>query len=98
MMAQQIPKMFSRRFCQQVSPFRKLSKSMPRTFSAPISKAPARRTYASTGESGPNPTPGQNPFKIWPFVAIVLAGSGAYVLMVNQRKGTFAIAFQTFPL
>ena len=71
---------------------------MPRTFSAPISKAPARRTYASTGESGPNPTPGQNPFKIWPFVAIVLAGSGAYVLMVNQRKGTFAIAFQTFPL
>ncbi|KAG9241644.1 adenylate kinase-domain-containing protein [Calycina marina] len=84
-MAQQIPRFISRRFRQQASLFCRFSAPVPRPF-APPPKVPAlRRTYASTGESGPNPNPGQNPFKIWPFVAIFAAGTGAYVLMVNQR-------------
>ncbi|KAL3423914.1 uridylate kinase [Phlyctema vagabunda] len=44
-----------------------------------------RRGYAATGEKGPRPVPGQSPFKVWPFIAIFLAGTGSYVLMVNQR-------------
>jgi len=82
-MAHPLPRFFSRRFCQRSSPFSKASNSFPRRFQA--NSAP-RRSYA-TGESGPNPRPGQSPFKIWPFVAITVAGSGAYILMVRSRVG-----------
>ena len=85
-MAQPLPRFLSRRLCQ--STFLKQQTPIPRTFRLQFPKATARRTYA-TGESGPNPRPGQNPFKVWPFIAITLAGSGAYVLMVKSRAGTF---------
>lgn len=48
---------------------------------------PAGRRFAS-GESGPNPKPGQNPFKVWPFVAITLLGTGSYILMARSRDGS----------
>jgi hypothetical protein len=82
-MAQPLPRFLSRRFCQQSSLFTRASN----TFRSPIRNSPARRSYA-TGESGPNPRPGQSPFKVWPFVAITVAGSGAYILMVRSRTGT----------
>ena len=92
-MAHPLPRIFLRRFYQQSSPSARASNLFPRRFQ--VNSAP-RRSYA-TGESGPNPRPGQNPFKIWPFVAITVAGSGAYILMVRSRTGTrhgfFAIAF-----
>ena len=50
-------------------------------------RTPAARRFAS-GESGPNPRPGQSPFKVWPFVAITLVGTGAYVLMAKSRDGS----------
>lgn len=37
--------------------------------------------------SGPNPTPGRNPLKIWPFIAIALLGTYTYTLMVKSRTG-----------
>ncbi|PMD39823.1 UMP-CMP kinase [Hyaloscypha variabilis F] len=80
-MAHPLPRFFARRFCQQSSPFPRASNSFPRRFQANPSP---RRNYA-TGESGPNPRPGQSPFKIWPFVAITVVGSGAYILMVRSR-------------
>jgi len=46
-------------------------------------RLPHRRAYAT----GPNPRPGQSPFKVWPFIAITLAGTGAYVLVVQNRAG-----------
>jgi hypothetical protein len=85
-MAHPIPRLLSRRLCQPSSFLLKHQSPIPRTFRPQLPKSPARRTYA-TGESGPNPKPGQNPFKIWPFIAITLAGSGAYVLMVRSRAG-----------
>lgn len=54
---------------------------------------PSQRTYA-TG-SGPKTKPGQSPFKVWPFVAITLAGTGAYVLMVRSRAGMSIVSFIT---
>lgn len=87
-MAQHMPKMFSRRICRQLSPFQILSNPVSRTFRASIRNSPAQRSYA-TGESGPNPKPGQSPFKVWPFVAITVAGSAAYMLMVKSRTGTY---------
>ncbi|KFY85538.1 hypothetical protein V500_08309 [Pseudogymnoascus sp. VKM F-4518 (FW-2643)] len=51
-------------------------------------RAPAARRFAS-GESGPNPNPGQNPFKVWPFVAITLLGTGSYILMARSRDGSY---------
>jgi hypothetical protein len=86
-MAHQIPRLFTRRACQPYS-FQTFSNTFPRAVRAPIRNAPARRSYA-TGESGPKPKPGQSPFKIWPFIAITLAGSGAYMLMVKSRNGMF---------
>ncbi|KAH8792712.1 adenylate kinase-domain-containing protein [Hyaloscypha finlandica] len=80
-MAHPLPRIFSRRIYQQSSPSARASNLFPRRFQ--VNSAP-RRSYA-TGESGPNPRPGQNPFKIWPFVAITVAGSGAYILMVRSR-------------
>lgn len=96
-MACQIPKFFSRRVCQPSSPFQKLSSQAPRSLRASIRNSPARRNYA-TGESGPKPKPGQSPFKIWPFVAITLVGSGAYMLMVKNRTGTWKLCHLTAPL
>jgi hypothetical protein len=83
-MAHPLPRIFSRRIYQQSSPSARASNLFTRRFQ--VNSAP-RRSYA-TGESGPNPRPGQNPFKIWPFVAITVAGSGAYILMVRSRTGT----------
>ena len=86
-MAHAGPRLLPRRVCQPSSIFQKTSNSLfTRNFRDPTYKCLARRSYA-TGESGPNPKPGQNPFKIWPFIAITLAGSGAYVLMVKSRAG-----------
>ncbi len=82
-MAQPFLKVSSRRFCQQSTPFFRASNPIPRNFRG----SPFRRNFA-TGEKGPNPIPGKSPFKIWPFVAITLVGSGAYILMVNSRAGT----------
>ncbi|KAH6666644.1 adenylate kinase-domain-containing protein [Halenospora varia] len=79
-MAHPMPRLFSRRVCQQFTPFAKPSRNLRRQFQSRGGK----RSYA-TGEKGPNPTPGQSPFKIWPFVAITLMGSGAYALMVRSR-------------
>jgi hypothetical protein len=84
MMAHPLPRLLSGRLWQS-SPVPKASRPILRGFRAPHN-SPARRTYA-TGESGPNPKPGQSPFKVWPFIAITLAGSGAYILMVKTRSG-----------
>lgn len=88
-MAHSLPRLFTRRVCQSspASPFLQSAKAF-RAPAAPFRTSIARRTYA-TGESGPNPTPGQSPFKIWPFLAITAVGSVAYVLMVQQRAGAF---------
>src|SRR5579862_3126615 len=46
--------------------------------------AAVRRPYST----GPNPTPGRSPLRVWPFVLITLSGSVAYVLLVKSRAGT----------
>ena len=46
-------------------------------------REPPYRSYAS----GHNPTPGRSPFRVWPFVFITLAGSGAYVYILQSRAG-----------
>ncbi|KFY51413.1 hypothetical protein V497_09136, partial [Pseudogymnoascus sp. VKM F-4516 (FW-969)] len=56
----------------------------------------AARRFAS-GESGPNPKPGQSPFKIWPFVAITLLGTGSYILMARSRDGSYMTPDITSP-
>lgn len=94
-MAHQLPRLASRRLCQVSTPFPRPSNSLPRTFRASKRNFQARRSYA-TGESGPNPTPGKSPFKIWPFVAITLGGSGLYALMVKSRAGMKQLAVLTF--
>jgi hypothetical protein len=81
-------RLFARRFCAQFAPLSKPSSPILRNLRSPAS----RRTYA-TGEKGPNPKPGQSPFKVWPFIAITLAGSGAYVLMVRSRAGMYYFPF-----
>ena len=86
-MVHPLPRILSRRLCQLSSPTVRVSPSLPRSFQSQFRNSAARRGYA-TGESGPNPRPGQSPFKIWPFIAITLAGSGAYALMVRSRVGT----------
>ncbi|KAG0650951.1 Uridylate kinase [Hyphodiscus hymeniophilus] len=87
----------SRRVCQPQYSFLKEQSSIPRAFHPQFPKTPARRTYA-TGESGPNPKPGQSPFKVWPFIAITLAGSGAYALMVNSRTEQIAAPKKDVPV
>lgn len=58
----------------------------------PLFRAPAARRFAS-GESGPNPKPGQSPFKVWPFVAITLLGTGSYILMARSRDGSCMLPY-----
>ncbi|PQE27100.1 uridylate kinase protein [Rutstroemia sp. NJR-2017a WRK4] len=73
-MAHPLPRSFARHiFRTSARPFQTLPKSR--------FAGSARRGYA-TGN------PSQSPFKVWPFVAITLAGSGAYALMVRSRVGT----------
>ncbi len=94
-MAHPVSRLFSRRFCQLSTPFPRVSNSLPRGFRAPIRNSPARRKYARpSGEKGPNPIPGQSPFKLWPFIAITLAGSATYVLMVRSRIGMNPFSIQ----
>jgi len=85
-MAHPLPRFLSRRLWQQSSAFSWSSNPLRENFQVQIRNSITRRSYA-TGESGPNPRPGQSPFKIWPFIAIAVAGSGAYVLMVRSRLG-----------
>ncbi|RAL63073.1 hypothetical protein DID88_004158 [Monilinia fructigena] len=76
-MAQPLP-LFSRRLFQNTSRLQHLSRA--RGHGSPF--ANSSRGYANTG--GPR----NSPLKVWPFVAITLAGSGAYALMVRSRAGT----------
>ncbi|CZR50834.1 probable uridine-monophosphate kinase (UMP-CMP kinase) [Phialocephala subalpina] len=78
-MATTLPRFLSRRLCHS-SPLPRFSQSIPRNSPSPFHSS-ARRSYSS----GFKDTPGRSPFKIWPFVAITLAGSGAYALMVKSR-------------
>lgn len=58
---------------------------------SPLSRTtpPHRRPHAHrTYTNGPNPTPGQSPFRVWPFILITLAGTASYALMVRSRSGT----------
>ncbi|TVY49096.1 Uridylate kinase [Lachnellula occidentalis] len=80
-MALPLSRLLSRRMCQQLTPFQKTPGSISRTLRAPLQKPAGRRAYGT----GPNPHPGQNPFKIWPFIAITLLGTGSYILMVRSR-------------
>ncbi|TQS39228.1 hypothetical protein Golomagni_00250 [Golovinomyces magnicellulatus] len=68
---------FRTHYLQNLSLFLKI----PHTSFPTIPCASVRRSYGS----GPNPNPGQNPFKLWPFALITLVGSGAYAFMVNSR-------------
>ncbi|TVY30423.1 Uridylate kinase [Lachnellula hyalina] len=80
-MAHPLSRLLSRRMCQQWTPFQKTPGSVSRALRSPIQKPAGRRAYAT----GPNPNPGQNPLKIWPFIAITLLGTGSYILMVRSR-------------
>jgi hypothetical protein len=93
-MAHPLPRFLSRRLRQQSSAFSWSSNPLRENFQVQIRNSITRRSYA-TGESGPNPRPGQSPFKIWPFIAIAVAGSGAYVLMVRSRLGMDQSLFST---
>jgi hypothetical protein len=87
-MARPLLRLFSQRIVSPSSNlFPQLSSSC-RPVSKVASKTPfyGRRGYA-TGESGPNPRPGQSTIRVWPFVAITLAGTGAYIMMVKSRAG-----------
>lgn len=86
-MAHPLSRLLSRRVCQQRTPFPKTPSFASRNLQASAQKPLGRRSYA-TGESGPNPKSGKSPLKVWPFIAIALAGSGAYVLMVRSRAST----------
>ncbi len=44
------------------------------------------RRHYSNGPNPPGGGGGGDRVKFWPFLAIIALGSGAYVLMVNQRK------------
>ncbi|KAI9832378.1 MAG: bifunctional uridylate/adenylate kinase [Sarea resinae] len=59
-------------------------RSTPTASSSPFQRH-AQHSFRRAYATGPNPTPGQSPLKVWPFVAITLAGGGAYVLLVNSR-------------
>ncbi|CZS94699.1 hypothetical protein WAI453_013369 [Rhynchosporium graminicola] len=79
-MAHPLPRLFTRRFCQASSFPRSLNSTSRTSFRSSIrNPTPAtRRGYASGN-------PNSSPLKIWPFVGIVVAGSGAYALMVRSR-------------
>ncbi|RDW78192.1 uridylate kinase [Coleophoma crateriformis] len=79
------PRFLARRLFQQTSPLQSLASHAGRPIRASILRSQARRSYAASGEKGPRPIPGQSPFKIWPFLAIILAGSGSYMLLVKSR-------------
>ncbi|RFU35175.1 hypothetical protein B7463_g1123, partial [Scytalidium lignicola] len=79
--------MFSRRLCQQFSALQRASYPVKGSFRASIPKEPARRCYATGGQG---PTPNKSPMKVWPFLALTLAGSGLYMLMVRSRENMVA--------
>ncbi|KAI1003775.1 hypothetical protein K3495_g4433 [Podosphaera aphanis] len=73
--------------CQRIAPSALLSSRAlrkPHASHSVIRSAPAYRSYGR----GSNPTPGQSPFKVWPFIAVTLLGTGAYIMMVNSRVDT----------
>jgi hypothetical protein len=83
-MARSLLRLFSQRLASSAcKPNSRLPSSHHHLFSPSSRSRLHRRTYAT----GPNPRPGQSPFKVWPFIAITLAGTGAYVLMVRNRAG-----------
>ncbi|KAI9674487.1 MAG: hypothetical protein M1817_001825 [Caeruleum heppii] len=69
---------------QSLLNLRSVTTHIPRQSTSPLS-IHRRSASSSSGISGPNPKPGENPFKVWPFVAIFAAGSGTYVYMVKSR-------------
>merc|ERR1711939_1239702 len=80
-MAHALPRLFSRRFCQPAALPRSLNSTSRTSFRTSIRNSPSpasRRGYASGN-------PNSSPLKVWPFVGIALAGSGAYALMVKSR-------------
>ena len=62
------------------APFVPKSRTTLRPTNPSLSAFPPHRTVAG----GPQKT---QPFKIWPFVAILALGSGTYVYMVRSRVG-----------
>ncbi|OBT61598.1 hypothetical protein VE03_08932 [Pseudogymnoascus sp. 23342-1-I1] len=82
----------SRLFAQRLGGAR----ALPAPTARPLFRSVAQRRFAS-GESGPNPNPGQNPFKVWPFVAITLLGTGSYILMARSRDGSYMTPDITTP-
>ncbi|KAH7364483.1 adenylate kinase-domain-containing protein [Rhexocercosporidium sp. MPI-PUGE-AT-0058] len=79
-MAHPLPRLFSRRFCQPSALPRSLN-STPRTSFRSALRNPSQTTRRGYASGNPN----SSPLKVWPFVGIVLAGSGAYALMVRSR-------------
>lgn len=77
----------SRPMCRLFTPRLGASARLSQTPRTLFRNPAAGRRFAS-GESGPNPKPGQNPFKVWPFVAITLLGTGSYILMARSRDGS----------
>ena len=63
---------------QQQSPLRP---SLSKTNSPPPPPKSAFRTYVSGAPRGP----ATHPLKVWPFVLILLAGTGSYMFMVKSR-------------
>lgn len=75
------------------TPFRGLAsrpttRSSPSQPPSPPSQPPLgrRRTYSS-GRPPPKPQ-----VKFWPFVLVIAAGTGAYILLVKYRKGASAVS------
>jgi UMP-CMP kinase len=82
-MAQPISRRFAQRMSTSTHSF--TLHTTPRTLRT---QAPAFRAQARSQFRSYSSTKGSNPIKVWPFVAIIAAGSGAYALMVKQRAGT----------
>ena len=90
---------------QAAAPFRRAStaattsskRTCSTSFGTPfLLRSPATKTTRRSYSSAPPPPPGSSDsnytVKFWPFVAIIAAGTGAWVLLVNRRKGRWSIA------
>lgn len=92
-MARPLLRLFSQRLARPVpkSSTNLTSSFRPVQNASSKSRLPRYRTYIPG--SGPNPSPGQK-LKVWPFVAVTLAGTGAYILIVRSRVGTSMVLLQ----